>query len=90
MEKYRVRCIFNRVSREKLIKVRVPGSKSITNRALLIAALAKGESRLRGALFSNDAKNMVECLATLGIIMKIDEEEETIVVQGCDGKLPVK
>jgi len=40
MDKYRVKCIFGKISSEKLIKVKVPGSKSITNRALLIAALA--------------------------------------------------
>lgn len=51
MDKYRVRCIFGKVDSKSLIKVKVPGSKSITNRALLIAALAKGESRLKGALF---------------------------------------
>ena len=50
MDKYRVKCIYGKINSEKLIKVKVPGSKSITNRALLIAALAKGESRLSGAL----------------------------------------
>jgi 3-phosphoshikimate 1-carboxyvinyltransferase len=46
--------------------VRVPGSKSITNRALLIAALAKGESELRGALASDDTRVMFEALGGLG------------------------
>lgn len=90
MDKYRVKCIFGKISSEKLIKVKVPGSKSITNRALLIAALAEGESRLSGALFSNDAKNMISCLNSLGIKTDIDEEKETIVVQGCGGRLSVK
>lgn len=90
MDKYRVKCIFGKISSEKLIKVKVPGSKSITNRALLIAALAEGESRLSGALFSNDAKNMISCLNSLGIKTDIDEENETIVVQGCGGRLPVR
>ena len=90
MDKYRVKCIFGKISSEKLIKVKVPGSKSITNRALLIAALAEGESKLSGALFSNDAKNMIACLNSLGIKTDIDEENETIVVQGCGGRLPVK
>ena len=90
MDKYRVKCIFGKISNEKLIKVKVPGSKSITNRALLIAALAEGESSLSGALFSNDAKNMIACLNYLGIKTDIDEENETIVVQGCGGRLPVR
>ena len=46
--------------------VRPPGSKSITNRALLIAALASGESVLRGALSSDDTEAMLECLRALG------------------------
>lgn len=90
MDKYRVRCIFDKIDRNKTIRVKVPGSKSITNRALLIAALAEGESILKGALFSNDAKNMLACLSILGIKMEIDEENETITVQGCGGRLPVR
>lgn len=90
MDEYRVRCIFDKIDRNKTIRVKVPGSKSITNRALLIAALAEGETILKGALFSNDAKNMLACLGILGIKMEIDEENETITVQGCGGRLPVK
>ena len=90
MDEYRVRCIFDKIDRNKTIRVKVPGSKSITNRALLIAALAEGETILKGALFSNDAKNMISCLNTLGIKMEIDEENETITVQGCGGRLPVR
>ena len=90
MDKYRVRCIFDKIDRNKTIRVKVPGSKSITNRTLLIAALAEGETILKGALFSNDAKNMLACLSILGIKMEIDEENETITVQGCGGRLPVR
>ena len=90
MDEYRVRCIFDKIDRNKNIRVKVPGSKRITNRALLIAALAEGETILKGALFSNDAKNMLACLNTLGIKMEIDEENETITVQGCGGRLPVR
>ena len=90
MDEYRVRCIFDKIDRNKTVRVKVPGSKSITNRALLIAALAEGETILKGALFSNDAKNMLACLSILGIKMEIDEENETITVQGCGGRLPVR
>lgn len=90
MDKYKIKSIFKKINNDHIIKVKVPGSKSITNRALLIAALAKGESRLRGALFSNDAKNMIGCLNTLGIKIDVNEENELITVQGCGGMLPVK
>jgi 3-phosphoshikimate 1-carboxyvinyltransferase len=67
---------------------RVPGSKSITNRALLIAALAKGESVLTGALFSDDTRYMVEALNALGIDVEADEAEERFRVTGGDGQFP--
>lgn len=51
-------------------KIEVPGSKSITNRALLCAALAKGKSCLRGALSSDDTKYMARALQALGIKIK--------------------
>ncbi|MGP1434248.1 MAG: 3-phosphoshikimate 1-carboxyvinyltransferase [Catonella sp.] len=90
MDKYKIKSIFKKINNDHIIKVKVPGSKSITNRALLIAALAKGESRLKGALFSNDAKNMIACLNTLGIKIDVNEEDELITVHGCGGMLPVK
>ena len=51
----------------------VPGSKSITNRALPIAALARGESELTGALFSDDTRYMAEALNQLGVRVEADE-----------------
>ncbi|MBU1090117.1 3-phosphoshikimate 1-carboxyvinyltransferase [Patescibacteria group bacterium] len=66
--------------------VKLPGSKSITNRALLLAALADGESRISGALKSDDTKFMAAALRKLGI--KIDEPDDTtFVVFGRNGKL---
>jgi 3-phosphoshikimate 1-carboxyvinyltransferase len=47
--------------------VRVPGSRSLTNRALLAAALARGESRIQGALESDDTEAMRGCLEALGV-----------------------
>ena len=52
-------------------EITVPGSKSITNRALILAALAEGEVMLRGALWSEDTQIMVECLHTLGFDVKV-------------------
>jgi 3-phosphoshikimate 1-carboxyvinyltransferase len=65
---------------------RPPGSKSITNRALLLAALAKGESQLSGALKSDDTRYMAEALREMGV--RIDEPaDDQFIVQGCDGAL---
>jgi 3-phosphoshikimate 1-carboxyvinyltransferase len=68
--------------------VRPPGSKSITNRALVCAALAKGESLLRGALESEDTQVMVDALRQLGIAIETDWPQTTLRVTGCDGRLP--
>jgi 3-phosphoshikimate 1-carboxyvinyltransferase len=65
--------------------LRVPGSKSLTNRALPIAALAVGESHLVGALASDDTEAMRECLTALGV--RIESESETWTVTGCAGEL---
>ena len=65
--------------------VRVPGSKSITNRALLIAALASGESQLSGGLESDDTLAMIEGLTALGCEIGLGPERWR--VQGRRGKL---
>lgn len=62
------------------IRVRPPGSKSITNRALLIAALAEGESRLENPLRSDDTVAMCACLKTLG--SRIVDEGDNLVISG--------
>ena len=66
--------------------VRPPGSKSITNRALVCAALANGRSVLTGALDSEDTRVMFEALGQLGIAL--DPADRVITVTGCGGKLP--
>jgi len=65
--------------------VRVPGSKSITNRAALIAALASGTSTLTGCLESDDTEAMREALRALGVT--IDVRDDTWTVRGRDGVL---
>jgi len=65
--------------------VRVPGSKSITNRALLLAGLARGESRLIGALASDDTEVMCESLKALGA--RIETHSEPWCIGGTDGHL---
>jgi 3-phosphoshikimate 1-carboxyvinyltransferase len=64
---------------------RVPGSKSITNRALVLAALAEGESRLEGVLESDDTRYMREALEALGI--EIRSEGGALVVRGGRARL---
>src|SRR5712671_1273359 len=65
-----------------------PGSKSLTNRALIIAALAKGESRLRNGLFADDTAVMIESLKRLDIGLEVDEGAREILVKGSGGKIP--
>ena len=66
----------------------LPGSKSITIRALVCAALAEGRSTLRGALFADDTEAMLSVLDGLGIATEIDVDSATIAVDGCGGELP--
>jgi 3-phosphoshikimate 1-carboxyvinyltransferase len=70
--------------------VRVPGSKSITNRALLIAALADGQSVLDGALFSDDTQYMAEACRQLGIPAREDVHVQRLVINGGGGALPAR
>jgi 3-phosphoshikimate 1-carboxyvinyltransferase len=71
-------------------RITLPGSKSITNRALMLAALSAGTTTLRGALFSRDTQIMVAALRTLGFAVETDEAALTIRITGCDGKIPVR
>jgi 3-phosphoshikimate 1-carboxyvinyltransferase len=71
-------------------RLSMPGSKSITNRALVLAALADGETRLKGALWSEDTVIMVEALRSLGFDVKVEpdaaeESNRTITVRGLGG-----
>jgi 3-phosphoshikimate 1-carboxyvinyltransferase len=70
--------------------VRVPGSKSLTNRALLIASLANGMTHLTNALFSDDSRYFAKALQTLGFDVQLDEENQTMTVTGLGGKIPLK
>ena len=56
-------------------EITVPGSKSITNRALVLAALADGEVTLEGALWSEDTQVMVECLQELGFMVNVAPDQ---------------
>jgi len=69
--------------------VRVPGSKSLTNRALLIASLANGTTRLTNALFSDDSRYFAGALQTLGFDVQLDEANREMSVAGLGGKIPL-
>ena len=68
--------------------VSVPGSKSLTNRALCLAALADGTSTLRNALFSDDTRYFGAALQALGIEVRQDADRATISVDGRGGAIP--
>lgn len=73
--------------------VTVPGSKSITNRALILAALAQGKTTLSGALWSEDTQVMVECLRRLGFEISVEQDlqdscNRTITITGQSGAIP--
>jgi 3-phosphoshikimate 1-carboxyvinyltransferase len=68
--------------------VRVPGSKSLTNRALLVASLADGTTRLKNALFSDDSRFFAKALQTLGFDIQLDEASRELTVAGLGGSIP--
>jgi 3-phosphoshikimate 1-carboxyvinyltransferase len=70
--------------------VTLPGSKSITNRALILAALSQQTVTLRGALFSRDTRIMVAALQALGFAVATDENALTITITGRGGEIPVR
>src|SRR5512138_1465172 len=69
-------------------EVALPGSKSISNRTLLLAALAAGTTRLTGLLEADDVDRMVEALVTLGV--GIERTASECVVRGTGGAFAVK
>ena len=79
---YAVKNIYGKTN-NKAVCVTVPGSKSITARAMLIAALVDGVSTLYGAQFSDDCETFLNCLSALGI--KYLREGTTLKIEGCGG-----
>ncbi|SPQ93797.1 unnamed protein product (mitochondrion) [Plasmodiophora brassicae] len=66
--------------------VRVPGSKSVSNRALILAALGSGRCKLNGMLFSEDTRVLINCLRALGVVIAISEDG-SVLVTGSSGRL---
>ncbi|ODS32449.1 MAG: 3-phosphoshikimate 1-carboxyvinyltransferase [Candidatus Scalindua rubra] len=69
--------------------VRVPGSKSYTNRSLITASLAAGKSIIKNALLSEDTQHMISCLSKIGMSIKSIPEDGVLTVDGCGGEIPV-
>lgn len=78
------------VSKPVRTTVTVPGSKSITNRALLLAALAEGRSVIKGVLFSDDSRHFMDCIRKLGFQTEISEDKNEVVLCGRGGDIPNK
>jgi 3-phosphoshikimate 1-carboxyvinyltransferase len=76
------------VTRPFTATVRVPGSKSLTNRALLLAALAHGETQLAGVLFADDTWQMINALQSLGYHLQLDQQLRRIRVVGGGREIP--
>lgn len=88
---YKVSNIYDKFNEKKLensLVVAVPGSKSLTNRALLLATLAEGSSTLRGVLFSDDSRHFLKCVQDLGFETEVNEAGRTVKVTGLGGAVP--
>jgi 3-phosphoshikimate 1-carboxyvinyltransferase len=83
-------CRITSISHPLSATVRVPGSKSLTNRALLIASLANGTTRLTNALFSDDSHYFARALQALGFDIQLDEANHEMTVTGLGGKIPAQ
>lgn len=75
-------------SQKERIEVQVPGSKSITNRALLLAAISNKKCLLKGVLFSDDSRAFLDSLQKLGFAVEINEEAKEVTIQGMGGQIP--
>lgn len=91
---YPVPCIYSQLQTNgtgvQPFTVQVPGSKSITNRALLLSTLSEGTSTLRGVLFSDDSRHFLKCVQDLGFETTVDEAAKVITVTGHGGEVPFK
>lgn len=84
MDKYTVRPL----REDNRFTVTVPGSKSITNRALLLAAMCSGPCTLNGVLFSDDSRAFLSCLKELKYELDINEKNRSVTIKGTGGPAP--
>jgi 3-phosphoshikimate 1-carboxyvinyltransferase len=76
------------VTRPFTATISPPGSKSITNRALVLSALAAGRTTLTNVLFADDTRLMLEALGQLGFDLDIHEAQHQVVISGRGGEIP--
>ncbi|MCR5202641.1 MAG: 3-phosphoshikimate 1-carboxyvinyltransferase [Lachnospiraceae bacterium] len=90
MEKYILKDKYEvkRLSKKPYLRVTVPGSKSMTNRALLLSALNEGEVLLKGIHLSGDSRALISVLTDLGFKVSVDEMAHEIRVLGTGGRVP--
>lgn len=90
---YSVPCIYESIQQKDALcvplEITVPGSKSITNRALLLSTLAEGVSTLRGVLFSDDSRHFLKCVQDLGFETTVNESDLLVTVRGLGGAVPL-
>lgn len=86
MDRYKVKKVMKPLD----ICVSVPGSKSITNRALLMAAMAEGTTVLKGVQFSEDSSNFLQALKDMGFQVDINSQENVVTIEGEGGDIPLK
>ncbi|HVY53457.1 MAG TPA: 3-phosphoshikimate 1-carboxyvinyltransferase, partial [Gammaproteobacteria bacterium] len=70
------------------MQLKIPGSKSISNRALLLAALAQGTSVLHNLQISADILAMIDALRALGVSIELNQQSQTARILGCNGNFP--
>ena len=80
--------IIEPISHHLAARVRVPGSKSHTNRALMLAALSDGTTTLENALFSEDSQYFASALNELGFDSRLESEKNSMVIKGLAGRIP--
>ena len=73
---------------KKLIEIKVPGSKSITNRALVLSAMANGSTKIENAAICDDTKYMLKALNKLGV--KVDQKNTNIFIKGANNNFTKK
>ena len=76
------------LKKKGMFRVSVPGSKSITNRALMLAALSDETCTLEDVLFSEDSRAFLSCLENLGFQLQIEENDKRVTICGTGGKIP--
>ncbi len=88
MEQKEIRPIQNK--KNPVQTVCVPGSKSITNRALLLAVMGQGKSSISGCLFSDDSRYFLRCVQDMGFETRVEEAQKRVEVTGLGGRTPVR